>query len=161
MTRVPNASTTEPVSIYSVAKAINETDDIKRENTPDKYENVTLVKPEAMYAVVDKSSKKSAKAKNENKTNGLYATTNIVDDVIKNDDDGDVIMCENDDLYAVTYKEDDDVKGIRRTEKELKDHENVSRKEDGFLGGRNDDSIIMYENSDLYSNAMDIFGEKV
>ena len=86
MTRVPNVSTMEPVSIYSVAKAINETDDIKRENTPDKYENVALVKPEAMYAVVDKSSKKSAKAKNENKMNGLNAITN---DVIKNDD-GDV-----------------------------------------------------------------------
>ena len=161
MTVVPNASTTEPVSIYSVAKAINETDDIERENIHNGYENAALVKPEAMYAVVDKSSKKSAKAKDENKTNGLYATTNIVDDITKNDDDGDVIMCENDDLYAVMVKEDDEVRGVRGTEKELKDHENVSRKEDGFLGKRNDDSIIMYENSDLYSNAMDIFGEKV
>ena len=121
MTLVPTAPTAEPVSIYSVANAIDET-----QGHP-KYKNSTVVDPDHMYAVVDKSSKKYSKDRDVKNMNCLYANSNIVNDVIKSDNE-DVIMCENDALYDTT-----------------RDEGNVS-----------DDSVIMYENNDLYSNARDI-----
>ena len=45
-------------------------------------------------------------------------------------------MFENDDLYAVTYKEDDKNTGIRGTGKEIKNHEDEFRKEEENLGKR-------------------------
>ena len=118
MTLVPTAPTAEPVSICSFANAIDET-----QGDPNNvHKNAPVVDPDHMHAVVDKGSKNYSKDRDVKNLNSLYANSNIVNDVIKSDND-DVIMCENDALYDTT-----------------RDEGNIS-----------DDSVIMYENNDLYA----------
>ena len=85
MNNMPNTSAAEPLSFYAVAQAVDETNASSESESP--------LNPRPVYAVVSKG-KRTDKVMEHNESGDVMNDL----DVIKRDS-GDVIMCENTDLY--------------------------------------------------------------
>ena len=84
MTNIPSTSAAEPLSFYAVAQTVDETKASSESDSP--------LNPRPVYAVVSKGKRKDKVLNDE--------SSDIVNDldVVKRDS-GDVILCENTDLY--------------------------------------------------------------
>ena len=85
MTNIPSTSGEQPLSFYAVAQAVDEIEASSESDSP--------LNPRPVYAVVTKGKKND----NVVESDGSNDVMNDVD-IIKRDS-GDVIMCENTDLY--------------------------------------------------------------
>ena len=159
MTKVPGATNEEPLSFYAMTQAINETKACSKSTSP--------LNPPPMYAVVTKGRKKDKVMESD-------GSNDIMNDVVKMDS-GDVIMCENTDLYDATTDDEGNISDnnehtisgrsrncVESKCKYEKDYENISAKENLERNGNKDDnnSSALNKDSTLYSDTINIFGRK-
>ena len=156
MGEVPSTTVEEPLSFYSVARDVNKTEDCSK--------SVSNLSPRPVYAVVTKGKKKNVES---------HESCLIMDDVVKMDS-GDVIMCENTDLYDATTDDErianeeneytfaDKSRNFGECKKKCeKDHENSSTKKI-LEKNRNKDgsnSAVLNEDSTLYSDTVNFLRE--
>ena len=159
MTEVPSSTDEEPLSFYAMTQAINETKACSKSASP--------LNPRPVYAVVTKAKKKDKVMESD-------GANDIMNDVVKMDS-GDVIMCENTDLYDATTDDEGNMSEenehaiagrsrncVESKSKYEKDYENISAKENLERNGNKDDnnSSALNKDSTLYSDTINIFGRK-
>ena len=158
-TEVPSTTVEEALSFYAIAQTANEAKTCPKSSS--------LLNSRPVYAVVTKGKRKE-------KTMESEGSNNIMNDVVKMDS-GDVIMCENTDLYDATTDDEGDINEENEYTiasrshnfdeckgKFEKDYENISTKENLGRNGDKDDSnsAALNEDKTLYSDTINVFGRK-
>ena len=129
MSKVPTTTTEEPLPFYSSVQASAETEAVHflEQNSSRHSCKPTPLHPLPVYAVVNKENKRGDVCE---KGTHVRVALDMTNDIVKVDN-GEVLMCENTDLYDATSDQMTFATDPQCTEyrhKNEKDHQNISRK---------------------------------